>query len=73
MIFSLSQDWNITFVDYLYGISMFTPIFLNIISIVSACLSVKGTIRKTLVFLNSLMIIYYGIFCFIALYGFQEP
>ncbi len=73
MIMYLFQDWKIAFVEYFYRISMFAPIFINVFGIISACLSVKGSTRKTLVFLHFLMIIYFGVFCFIALFGFQEP
>lgn len=73
MVMYLSQNWEIVFIEYLYGVSLFTPIFLNVLSIVSAYLSVNGATRKVLVYLNFLMIIYFGILSFIGLYGFQEP
>ncbi|MBP2079697.1 hypothetical protein [Oceanobacillus polygoni] len=73
MLMYLSTGWKIAFVEYLFEMSLFTPIFLNVLGIISACVSTKGTTRKTLVIINSLMIIYFGVLSFIALFGFQDP
>ncbi|MCM3742368.1 hypothetical protein M3210_19320 [Oceanobacillus luteolus] len=73
MMMSLYQAKTVAFVDYLFDISVFTPIFFNVLGIVSACFSPKGTTRKTLIFINGLMMIYFAIFIWIGIYGFQEP
>ena len=73
MLMYLTQGWEIGFFDYLFGISLFTPIFINVLGVISAVFSVKGTTRKILVLINSLMIICFAVLSFIAIYGFQEP
>jgi hypothetical protein len=73
MLLYLFQDWKIPFVEYVYKISMAIPIFVSVLGVISACLSVKGITRKTLVLINSLILIYFGVLYFIAVYGFQEP
>ncbi|KLV14753.1 hypothetical protein ABW02_25890 [Niallia circulans] len=73
MLMHLSQGWEIGFFDYLFGISLFTPILINVFGVISAFFSAKGTTRKTLVLINSLMINCFGILSFVAIYGFQEP
>ena len=73
MMMYLGVGWNIAVVEYLYRVSIFTPLFLNVLGLVSAYFSTKGTTRKTLIFINSMLIIYFGIFYFIASVGFKEP
>ncbi|RDW20208.1 hypothetical protein CWR48_05755 [Oceanobacillus arenosus] len=73
MLMYLSQGWEIAFVDFLFGISLFTPIFINILGVISASFCAKGTTRKVLVLINSLMLIYFGVLSFVAIFGFQEP
>jgi len=72
MITSLSQNWDITFVEYLFQVSIFTPLFFNILGILCAFFSLKGATRNTLILINSLLMIYCGIFYLIALFDFQE-
>ncbi|GAA0293615.1 hypothetical protein GGQ92_000036 [Gracilibacillus halotolerans] len=73
MIMHMSVGWNIAFIEYLYRVSIFTPLILNVLGLLSAYFSTKGTTRKTLFFINSMLIIYFGILIFIASVGFQEP
>ena len=46
MMMSLYQAKTIAFVDYLFDISVFTPIFFNVLGIVSACFSPKRNNQK---------------------------
>lgn len=73
MLFSLSQDWKIGFIDYLFGISIFTPIIINILGVILSIFSTKGATRIILVMINSLMLICFGVLAFVAMFGFQEP
>ena len=73
MLMYLSQGWEMAFFDYLFEISLFTPIFINVLGVISAFFSLKGTTRKVLVLINSLMIVSFGILSFVAIFGFQEP
>lgn len=73
MIIYLFLDWELVFFERLYEINMFTPLLMSILGVISACLSLKGTARKILILLNSLLFIYFGLLSLIALFGFQEP
>lgn len=73
MLMHLSQGWEIAFFDYLFGISLFTPIFINGLGVICAFFSAKGSTRNILVLLNSLLIIIFGVLSFVAIFGFQEP
>ncbi|WP_139180279.1 hypothetical protein [Gracilibacillus ureilyticus] len=73
MFMAIFQNWNIAFVEYLYEISLFIPLFAGVLGVISACFSVKGLERIALLSLNALMVIYLGGFSFVAIYGFQDP
>lgn len=73
MLLYLFQDWKIPFIEYVYKISIASPIFVSVLGVISASLSIKGITRKTLVLINSIILIYFGVLYFIAIYGFQEP
>jgi len=73
MIIFLSQGWEIGLFDYLIGISLFTPILINVLGVIRAFFSAKGTTRNILLIINSLMIICFGFLSFLAIFGFQEP
>lgn len=73
LVMYLFQDWNIGFIENLYKFNLFTPILVNVLSITSAWLGEKGDVRRILIYLNLMMLIFFIIIYFIGLYGFQEP
>lgn len=73
MLFYLFQSWHIAFIDYLYKVSIFTPLIMNVISLIFASLGVKGMTRKTIIYLNILVLVVFGMFYLFAIFGFQEP
>lgn len=73
MLFYLFQSWSIAFIDYLYKISIFTPLMMNMISVLFASLGVKGMTQKTIIYLNILILVVFGMFYLFAMYGFQDP
>lgn len=73
MFFYLFQNIPIALIDKLYDLSMFTPFFMNFISMIFASFGAKGMTRKTIIYLNILVLFVFGIFYLFALVGFQEP
>ncbi len=73
MTIYLFLDWKLAFFERLYEINMFTPLLMSLLGVISACLSFKGTTRKILILMNSLLLIYFGLLSLIGLFGFQEP
>lgn len=71
MLVYISQDWNNIFFEFLYE-SMYTPIVLGLLGMISAFLGMKGT-RVILIFSNFLILIVFGIAYFVSIFGFKEP
>lgn len=70
LVMGLYQERPFALVEYFYGINLLTPIFFNGFGLISAFFSAKGTTRKTLMFIHSLTIVYFGVFVLIAFFGF---
>ena len=68
-----STKWYGKLFDSLYDKSVFTPLFIGLLGIISAFLGIKGTIRTALILLNLLSLIVFLFVLLIAIYGFQEP
>jgi len=73
MLFYLFQSWHIVFTDYLYKISIFTPLIMNVISVIFASLGVKGMTQKTIIYFNILVLVVFGMFYLFFMFGFQAP
>ncbi|WP_152657523.1 hypothetical protein [Oceanobacillus sp. CFH 90083] len=73
MAMHLFQNWNVSLFEYLYDVSIFTPIFFALLGSICAWFSVRGTNRNILIILNLLMLFFFAIFTFIAIFGFQNP
>ncbi|MEB2281321.1 hypothetical protein LAV73_15155 [Lysinibacillus xylanilyticus] len=68
-----SSKWYGSFFNFLYDLSIFTPIVLGGLGIISAILGIKGDIRIVLIVLNTfLMFLFLGAYL-IGIYGFQNP
>lgn len=68
-----STKWYGKFFDFLYDTSIFTPLIIGLLGIISAFLGIKGTIRMILILLNSLSLIVFLFVILIAIFGFKEP
>lgn len=73
MAMYLFQNWNVFLFEYLYDLSVFTPIFFALLGFICAWFSLRGTNRIVLVILNLLMLVFFAIFTFVAIFGFQNP
>lgn len=69
----LSQGWKITFVEYVYELSILTPVLISALGVISGIFSLKGTTRVLLICLNFSLLVFFGIMVLIGVYGFQEP
>jgi hypothetical protein len=68
-----STTWYGKFFDFLYDISIFTPLIIGVLGIISAFLGVKGAIRIILILLNLFSLMVFLFVILMALFGFQEP
>ncbi|MBB5144900.1 hypothetical protein HNQ35_000089 [Cerasibacillus quisquiliarum] len=68
-----SSSWYSSFFDSLWEINAFFPLFFGIISILSAFWGIKGSIRLTLILLNTFILIMFFIAFLMGYYGFKEP
>ncbi|MBM7678699.1 hypothetical protein [Gracilibacillus alcaliphilus] len=73
MMMYSSQDWNNGLFAYLFDISMYAPLFISVIGMISACFLSEGGTRKALVTVNSLLFIIVGLLYLVASIGFLEP
>lgn len=67
-----TSKWGSKVIDYLYDISIATPFILGGLGLLTAILGVKGSIRKILITVIVVMMIYFLI-PFIMSFGFNEP
>lgn len=68
-----ATTWYGKFIDFLYDISIFTPLIIGVLGIISAFLGMKGPIRVILILLNSFSLLVFLFVISMAIFGFQEP
>ncbi|WP_332645882.1 hypothetical protein [Lysinibacillus sp. 54212] len=68
-----STKWYGKFFDFLLVKSIFTPLLIGALGIISASLGNKGIIRMLLILLNSIFLIVFLFTLLIGVLGFQRP
>ncbi|KOS69048.1 hypothetical protein AEA09_11155 [Lysinibacillus contaminans] len=68
-----STKWYGKFIDFLFDISIFTPLIIGALGILSAFLGIKGTIRMILILVNSFFLIVFLCAILLGILGFHRP
>ena len=68
-----TTTWYGDFIEFLYNISIFTPIIIGILGVISAFIGIKGIIRTILILLNVIALVAFIVVLLIAIFGFQQP
>ena len=68
-----TTKWYSDFIDFLYNKSIFTPIIIGILGVISAFIGIKGIIRTMLILLNLIALGAITFVVLIAIFGFQQP